>query len=141
MLSRMSSLSRSAVGSLVMLASLPTGAAASSIPDISDFALGHGMVEKVFDDGGWRVPRHSCCHGRRNGVGASGGALGRSLGPRLGNLDSHDDEGSNTRGGGSYRGYADEPVYRHQLLDRPRVYQRDSIGGGYYGDDYDGALQ
>ena len=99
-----------------------------------------GFVESVFDDGAWRLQRHSCCHGSRNGLADGGGALGRSLGPRLGNVDRHYED-NNTYEGGSYKGYADEPAYQHQLLERPRVYQRDSLGGGYFGDNYDDGLQ
>ena len=124
-----------------MLASLQVGATASPIPHINHLAMDDGFVESVFDDGGWRLQRHSCCHGSRDGLRRGGFALGRSLGPRLGNLDHHYDEDNNTYEGGSYNVYADEPVYQHRLLDRPRVYQRDSLGGGYYGDNYDDGLQ
>lgn len=136
MFSSMSSLAHAAISSLVMLASLQVGATASPIPHINHLAMDDGFVESVFDDGGWRPRSHSCCHGRWGG--SSVGVLGRDVAPRLGDRESyHDDRYYGDRNkyedGSSNRSYDDEPIYQHQLLDRPRVYQRDSLGGGYFG--------
>jgi hypothetical protein len=136
MFSRISSLAGSAMSSLVMLALVQAAAiAAPPVPDMDHLTMHNGFVESVFDDGGWRPRSHSCCHGRRGG--SSAGLLGRDFTSRLGGrekyLDDRYDGDRDKYEDGSSSRYDDEPVYQHQLLDRPRVYQRDSFGGGFFG--------
>jgi hypothetical protein len=119
------------------LSAVPSAAAfaAPSVPPIGDFVVENGLAEAIFDDGGWRLRRHACCQDRRSG--SSGGLLGKLFKPRLGDRDRYYDR--RTYGdrdddvGGSYDEYYDRSL-NDLRLDRPRVYQRDSLGGGYFGD-------
>jgi hypothetical protein len=126
------SLARMAVTSLVLL-TWPQAAAIAAPTHIDHPATDGGFVEPVFDDGVLRLQSLTCCRGSWDGSGPGGFTLGRSLGPRDGRLgrylryNSHDNEN-----GGANNGYSDAPIYQ-QRLRRSRVYQRDSLGGGYYG--------
>jgi hypothetical protein len=120
---------------LAALGLVPAAAiAAPVVPRIDTFVPDYGFAEPILDDGGWRLRSHSCCRGRSGG--SDSGALGRVFKPRLGDRDHYYDR--RTYGdrdddvGASYDDYYDKAI-NDMRLDPPRVYQRDSFGGGYFG--------
>jgi hypothetical protein len=128
----MSQFVRCAILSAVALASLPATAIAA--PYASGAGIGvpsdGGVVQRIFDDHGWRKRIHACCHGKN--AAPSAGGLGAGVAPRLGG----DSSGSSAYGSHDWRGAygGDDPVYGQERLAPSRTFQRDSLGGGYFGD-------
>jgi hypothetical protein len=116
---------------LVGFALLPAAALAAPPRPGMDIAMtpDRGALQRVFDDHGWRKRTYACCHGRKAGPNA--GILRSGVPPRLGDGGS----GSGAYGSHDWRGAygGDDPVYGQERLVPSRTYQRDSLGGGYYG--------